>query len=53
MAQFTLTTLSSKELKNDDRGMSMKKIAITGVSGFVAGHFIDYLYKNDIECEIL
>ena len=22
----------------------MKKIAITGVSGFVAGHFIDYLY---------
>ena len=31
----------------------MKKIAITGVSGFVAGHFIDYLYNNNIECEIL
>ena len=31
----------------------MKKIAITGVSGFVAGHFIDYLYANNIECEIL
>ena len=31
----------------------MKKIAITGVSGFVAGHFIDYLYDNHIECEIL
>ena len=31
----------------------MKRIAITGVSGFVAGHFIDYLYKNNIECEIL
>jgi len=30
----------------------MKKIAITGVSGFVAGHFIDYLYKNNIGCEI-
>lgn len=23
------------------------------MSGFVAGHFIDYLYKNNIECEIL
>lgn len=31
----------------------MKKIAITGVSGFVGGHFIDYLYNNDIDCEIL
>lgn len=31
----------------------MKKIAITGVSGFVAGHFIDYLYNNNIECEVL
>ena len=31
----------------------MMKIAITGASGFVAGHFIDYLYDNNIECEIL
>ena len=31
----------------------MKKIVITGVSGFVAGHFIDYLFNNDIECKIL
>lgn len=31
----------------------MKKIAITGASGFVAGHFIDYLYNNDIDCEVL
>lgn len=31
----------------------MKRIMITGVSGFVAGHFIDYLYDNHIECEIL
>ncbi len=31
----------------------MKKILITGVSGFVAGHFIEYLYDNKIECEIL
>ena len=31
----------------------MKKIIITGVSGFVAGHFIDYIYNNHIECEIL
>ena len=31
----------------------MKKIVITGASGFVAGHFIDYLYNNHIECEIL
>jgi len=31
----------------------MKKIAITGVSGFVAGHFLDYLYNNNIECEVL
>lgn len=31
----------------------MKRILITGVSGFVAGHFIDYLYDNSIECEIV
>ena len=31
----------------------MIKIAITGVSGFVAGHFIDYLYDNNIECTVL
>ena len=31
----------------------MKRIAITGFSGFVAGHFLDYLYENDIPCEIL
>lgn len=31
----------------------MKKIAITGASGFVAGHFLDYLYDNNIECEVL
>lgn len=31
----------------------MKKIVITGVSGFVARHFIDYIYLNDVECQIL
>lgn len=31
----------------------MKKFAITGFSGFVAGHFLDYLYNENIECEIL
>lgn len=31
----------------------MKRIVITGVSGFVAGHFLDYLYENDVECEVL
>lgn len=31
----------------------MKKIVITGVSGFVARHFIDYIYHNNIECQIL
>ena len=31
----------------------MKKIVITGISGFVAGHFIDYLYENHIESDIL
>lgn len=31
----------------------MKRIVITGFSGFVASHFIDYLYENNIECEIL
>ena len=30
-----------------------KRIVITGISGFVAGHFLDYLYDTDIECEIL
>ncbi len=29
------------------------KIVITGAAGFVAGHFIDYLYDNDIDCDIL
>lgn len=31
----------------------MKKFAITGFSGFVAGHFVEYLYKENIKCEIL
>ena len=31
----------------------MKKIAITGASGFVAGHFLDYLYDNNIDCKVL
>ena len=31
----------------------MKRIAITGFSGFVAGHFLDHLYKENISCEIL
>ncbi len=31
----------------------MKKILITGVSGFVASYFIDYLYDNKIDCEVL
>ena len=31
----------------------MIRTVITGVSGFVAGHFIEYLYDNSIECEIL
>lgn len=31
----------------------MKKIAITGFSGFVAGHFVQYLYNEKIECEVL
>ena len=31
----------------------MKKIVITGASGFVSGHFIDYLYDNRIECDVL
>lgn len=31
----------------------MKRIVITGCSGFVAGHFIEYLYNERIDCEIL
>lgn len=31
----------------------MKKIAITGFSGFVASHFLDYLADENIECEVL
>ena len=30
----------------------MKKLLITGVSGFVGHHFIDFLYKEDIQMEI-
>lgn len=29
------------------------KILITGISGFVAGHFLDFLYNNRIDCEVL
>ena len=31
----------------------MKRIVITGFSGFVASHFMDYLYDNNIECRVL
>jgi GDP-4-dehydro-6-deoxy-D-mannose reductase len=31
----------------------MKKYLITGASGFVASHFMDYLYDNNIKCRIL
>ncbi len=31
----------------------MKKIVITGFSGFVARHFLDYLYEEKISCEVL
>lgn len=31
----------------------MNKILITGASGFVASHFLDYLYDNSIKCEVL
>jgi len=31
----------------------MQRIAITGFSGFVASHFLDYLYDENINCEIL
>lgn len=31
----------------------MKKYIITGFSGFVAGHFLDFLYNEKVECEIL
>lgn len=31
----------------------MRKILITGYSGFVARHFLDYLLENEISCEIL
>lgn len=31
----------------------MDKILITGISGFVAGHFLDYLYDNNIQVDIM
>ena len=31
----------------------MKKILITGFSGFVGRHFLDYLYGKGEECEVL
>ena len=30
----------------------MKKILITGISGFVGGHFVDYINKNHSDFEI-
>ena len=31
----------------------MKKYLITGFSGFVARHFLDYLYENESDCVVL
>ena len=31
----------------------MERIMITGFSGFVSRHFLDFLYKNGKECEII
>lgn len=31
----------------------MNKIMITGFSGFVASHFVEYLYNNDLKYEII
>lgn len=31
----------------------MFRIIITGISGFVASHFLDYLYNNRIDCDVL
>ena len=31
----------------------MKKILITGIAGFVAKHFVEYLQKNNLEYEVL
>lgn len=31
----------------------MRKILITGFSGFVSHHFLEYLYQNDIKTEII
>ncbi len=31
----------------------MKKIIITGFSGFVSRHFLDYLYENNLKYEVL
>lgn len=33
--------------------MKGKKVLITGFSGFVGRHFINYLKENDIECDVL
>lgn len=30
----------------------MKRYLITGFSGFVAGHFVEFLYNSGIECEV-
>lgn len=32
--------------------MGKKKMLITGFSGFVSRHFVEYLYENNIDCEI-
>lgn len=38
-------------MKMEIKGEFMKKILITGISGFVGGHFVDYLvtHRNDLE----
>lgn len=40
------------ENKKENRDMNNKKILITGFSGFVARHFVDYLYAQNISVEI-
>lgn len=39
-------------ISREDEKKLMKKMVITGFSGFVASHFMDYLYENNLQFEI-
>ena len=52
MLYYTVINYFSRRVKMEFK-IQMEKCMITGVNGFVAKHFIEYLNKNNIDFDIL